>query len=388
MMHADQSPRHHRVLVVVPNPVGGIRTYLLNNCRRLAELGYVFTFLAPQGDAFNELKNDVKCWPDTQFIDVPVRGRRFLLWPSVRRAIIGGQFSLIHSQGLRAGVEVAFASCFRGIPNITTLHDTRHESDITGRFRWLKKRLIGWLAARADVIVAVSHDCANNHLAFFPEWKRSRCRIEVINNGVDVGPLKAGATCDLESLRAQFGWNDEMKILGYFGRLMPEKGFLVLLDTIHELARRGLAERVRLVVTKDPHGYRGEYMREVAQDPLLSTMVRFIEPVAEIGTVLPQVDILVMPSLWEACGLLAMEAMVLGVPVVGSDAIGLREVLYNTPSFSPRAGDVGALADSIVDAIANGSGERAKAFVREASIRFDNRASSQKLHELYDRICH
>ncbi len=382
--HCEQTKR---VLVVVTHPLGGIRTYLLTNVPRLSEAGYVFTFLAPEGEAFEEFKNDVKSWPGVELLGIPVRGRRFSFWPSVRRAIRTRRFSLIHSQGLRAGVETAFANYFSGIPHIITLHDTRHENDFRGRFRQIKKLLTGRLSARADIIIAVSHDCAQNHFDFFPHWKRSRCNVKVIFNGVDVALLTAAAkSYDQNTLRTWFGWNGENKILGYFGRFMPEKGFLILLDALRELNRRGIADHVRLVAAKDPHGYRGEYMREVERDDVLSQMVRFIEPVPDIVAVLPQIDVLVMPSLWEACGLLAMEAMVLGVPVVGSDAIGLREVLQGSPSLTPPAGDAKALASAIEEALGSRSRQRAEEFAPEAGIRFDNRASTEKLRQIYEAI--
>ncbi|TSA39781.1 glycosyltransferase family 1 protein [archaeon] len=381
------SVKEKRILVVVANPLGGIRSYLLYNARRLLESGYVFTFLSPEGEAFDSFKNDVASWPGVELLGVPVRGRRFSFWPSVRRAIRSGRFSLIHSQGLRAGVEVAFANYLRGIPHVITLHDTRHDNDFKGRFRWIKRYLAGRLSARAHVIIAVSNDCAQNHLAFFPEWRRSHCKIDVIYNGVDVERLTAAAKLrSHKTLRAEFGWADEIRILGYFGRFMPEKGFSVLLDALRELAHQGCADRVRLVAAKDPYGYGREYMHEVAQDDVLSPMVRFIDPVSEIASILPQVDVVVVPSLREAYGLVAAEAMVLGVPVVGSNAIGLREVLSGTPSLSPPAGDARALALALEQAVCSRSKQQAEAYATEACSRFDNRVAAQKLLGLYEAL--
>jgi glycosyltransferase involved in cell wall biosynthesis len=246
--------------------------------------------------------------------------------------------------------------------------------------KWLKKRVAGRLTSRADVIVPVSHDCAQNHLQHFPEWKRGRCRVDVILNGVDVTRLKrVAATVDRDALRGNLGFSSDVTVLGFFGRFMPQKGFLVLLDTLRELARRGCADRVRLVAAKDSHGYRDEYMREVKRDDVLSRMVRFVEPVS-------QIDVVVMPSLWEAYGLLAAEAMVLGIPVVGSDAIGLREVLHDTPSLAPSAGDAQALASALQKAMGARSRQKADDFTAEARIRFDNRASAEKLLRVYEAI--
>ncbi len=385
-MGTNCQTKQRRILVVVTNPLGGIRTYLLTNVPRLAESGYVFTFLAPEGEALEEFKKDIEVWPGVELLGVPLRGRRFSLRPSVRRALRTGQFSLIHSQGLRAGAETAFANIGIGVPHVVTLHDVIvPQNDIPGRLKWLKKRLIGRLTSRADVIVPVSRDCAKNHLKHFPEWKRGRCRIEVILNGVDVERLtEVAETVDRSALRNEFGFPDDMRVLGFFGRFMPQKGFFVLLDALRELARRGYADRVRLVATKDPHGYRGEYMREVERDDVLSRLVRFIEPVPDIAAVLPQIDVLVMPSLWEACPLLPMEAMVLGVPVVGSDAIGLREVLHDTPSLAPPAGDANALAEALCKAINSPWNAEARTYQPLAKQRFDVTKSASHLRRLFD----
>jgi len=386
-MRTNQT-KPRRVLVVVANPLGGVRTYLLYNCRRLAESNYAFTFLAPAGEAFDAFKNDVKSLPGVECIGVPVRGRRYFLWPTIRRCLRTRRFSLVHSQGLRSGTETAFANLGLGLSHVITLHDVIvPRNDVPGRLKWLKKRVIGRLASRADAIVPVSQDCAENHLSHFSELKRGRCRIQVILNGVDVQQItRVGDAVDRKALRKKLRFADDVTILGFFGRFMPQKGFLLLLQALRELIRSGHGDRVRLVAAKDPHGYRGEYIREVAQDPLLSTIVRFIAPVTEIATVLPQIDILVTPSLWEACPLLPMEAMILGIPVVGSDAIGLREVLRDTPSLAPPAGDSQALASAILEATDASHRQLAERYVNTARTEFDVTRSVQSLLLLFDEL--
>jgi len=61
--------------------------------------------------------------------------------------------------------------------------------------------------------------------------------------------------------------------------------------------------------------------------------------------------LLVIPSLWEASPLQPMEAMAAGIPVLGTDCIGLREVLADTPSRMVRAADPAALADGLRTAL-------------------------------------
>ena len=383
MRHPDKNPR---ILVAVTHPLGGIRTYLMSNVPYLVEAGYSFTFLAPEGEALEQFKKDTKDWRDAEIIGVPVRNGKFRLCPSVRLALRTRRFSLVHSQGLRAGVEVALANLGVGVPHAITLHDVIvPQNDVPGRLKWLKKRVSGWLTRRADAIIAVSEDCAQNHFQHFPEWNAGPCRIEVILNGVNVDQLRnVAAKADRNALRADLGFPADATILGFFGRFMPQKGFLVLLDALRELAQRGCADRVRLVAIKDPHGYRGEYMREVERDSTLAKMVCFIEPVSNIAVLLPQIDVLVMPSLWEAYGLLAAEAMTLGVQVVGSDAIGLREVLRGTPSLAPRAGDAGSLADALHKAILSPWNAEAAAYQAAAGRYFDIAESASRLRRVLE----
>lgn len=377
-----------RVLVVVNHPLGGIRTYLLNNLAEIAKSGYTYTFMAPTGGAFEDFKTDVRDWPGVDFIDIPVRNRKHSISRAVWRALKTRRFDLIHSQGLRAGTETALPNLWFHVPHIMTLHDVIvPQNDMPGRLKWLKQFITGRLTKRIDVIVPVSNDCAENHLQKFPCWRHGPCKIEVIQNGVDLSRLCAQAEpgSATTSLRTQIGINGDSFLAGFFGRFMPQKGFLVLLDALKIIAARGYGDKFRLVATNDPYGYGREYHRVIDNDPELRKMVHFIEPVTDIGSVLPQVDLLVMPSLWEACPLLPMEAMVLGVPVIGSDAIGLREVLANTPALSPEAGNAMTLADAIVASIDLPIKQSAKDFHAPAVRRFDNLQRTLQLQDIYRR---
>ena len=112
----------------------------------------------------------------------------------------------------------------------------------------------------------------------------------------------------------------------------------------------------------------------------------FVHRPFEIWPVLRQLDLVVMPSLWEAWPLLPMEAMVAGVPVLGSDCIGLREVLKDTPSRTVPANDPAALAAGLRAALDEPWTEAARNFAAEARSRFDNAHSVRHLIELFDAL--
>ena len=379
------SDNKKRVLVPVTNPLGGIRTYMMYNLKPICEQGFHFTFLSKEGPTFEAFQQDVADWPGVDFIRVPKDGS---CWKTVHAALKTKRFSLIHSQGLRAGTEAALANFFAKIPHLITLHDVIvPQNDIPGKFKWLKKKISGFFTRRATCIIPVSHDCAENHLKHFPCWKNGPCKIETISNGINVKGLlesrDAFRHSGYQNLRQEHSLPDDVVLGGFFGRFMPQKGFKYLLEALSELARRGYQDRFRLFATKDHYGYRNETIRSVAERPEVAPMVRFIEPVADIAPILSQMDVLVMPSLWEACPILPMEAMVLGIPVIGSDAIGLREVLNETPSVATPKENAVALADAIESFIHSSFFEQAKSFEESARLKFDVKIAVEKLLKMY-----
>lgn len=385
-----------RILIVAANPLGGIRTYMLYNFRPMQEAGHRFTFVAPAGEPFEIFKRDLAGWEGVEFVDSNASATFGSIAAAVRRVLRtrDREIGLIHSQGLRAGTESSLGNLLTGRPHFITLHDVIvPENDLPGRFKAIKRKVIGELTRRATVIIPVSKDCATNHLELFPCWRRGPCRIHPILNGIDTARLcasrdrveKEGNNLPANRRREDLKIEKNIVLGGFFGRLMPQKGFLPLLDACRELHRRGLGKRFHLLAANDPHGLNREYVGAVEQSPELASMVTWIDPVADIAPLFAQVDLLVMPSLWEACGLLAMEAMVLGVPVVGSDCIGLREVLHDTPALTPTAGDFRALADSLERFIREQEGltQAARTFATTARERFDIAESLHALRLLY-----
>ncbi|MDR0390905.1 MAG: glycosyltransferase family 4 protein [Planctomycetaceae bacterium] len=387
----------NRVLIPVSHPLGGIRTYMLYNLRGLHDAGYCFTFLSEVGVAFNSFQNDVASWSGTEFINVTKNAGSIGVIKAIRRVLSERSFSFIHSQGLKAGTEAAIANLFKRVPHIITLHDVIiPQNDIPGRFKSFKKFIISRATKRASVIIPVSYDCEQNHVQNFPAWKNGKVRIETIINGIDIerldnsrnifeSALSSGQVVR-SSFRDRFNIGSDVVIGGFFGRFMPQKGFDILLDALLILARNGYRDRFRLIATKDANGYLNETINAAMNDSQVASMVNFIDSVSDIVPVLLQVDVMVMPSRWEACGLLAMESLVLGVPVIGSDCIGLREVLRGTPSMVAGSENAAELADNIIKFIEKPTNNYAKNYIPEAKKRFNINDAVKKLLQIYNSI--
>jgi glycosyltransferase involved in cell wall biosynthesis len=370
-----------RVLTVVRWPVGGIRTHVLYNYPDAAAEGYRFTFVGPADGTFDTFAVSLKGLPGCEFVGAPVHGARCRMTGTVRRLLRTGHFGLIHSHGLTAAMQAAAANFGIGVPHAATVHDPLRPEQFPGFRGRFKSGMMGRLLRRLDTVVCPGQDIRANLLEYLPALRRDR--LVVIPNGIDTDRFAANGL-PADDLRCRLGLKPDVTLVGFLGRFMVQKGFLPLLGVLERLVREQPARPFHLVAVGSgdfEREYRAEIERRGLRDHV--SMLGFV---MDARPVLRQLDLLVVPSLWEASPLLPMEAMAAGVPVLGTDCIGLREVLHDTPSRVVRAGCVDELHRGLRDALAEPWTELARAFARAARIRFDNRPSARLLVELFGEL--
>jgi glycosyltransferase involved in cell wall biosynthesis len=161
---------------------------------------------------------------------------------------------------------------------------------------------------------------------------------------------------------------------------MAQKGFRYLVDAIETLRQHPGLPRKPLVLTFGDGGFIQEEMQAI-KDRRLNEYFRFMPFAPNVAGTIKGLDVVAMPSLWEACPLQPMEALVCGRPLIGTDCIGLREVLRSTPAriVSPRDG--AALARAIMDEMEHPSTLELSVFKKEAAVRFDVKRQSSELEK-------
>ncbi|HLN31097.1 MAG TPA: glycosyltransferase family 4 protein [Gemmataceae bacterium] len=366
-----------RVLVVIRWPVGGIRTYILYNYPLLIEAGYRFTFLGPGDPTFRSFAQELRSWPGTEFVEAPVAGKQCDLRRTVRSQLRSGRYALMHSHGFTAGVKSVLGSLGLNVPHVVTSHDVVRTEQFPGMMGRPKRWVLGYLLGWANLLISVSQDAHENLLEFLPTIRWGLCRFVVIKHGIDLESLRDSSSEQTIDLRERLGIGKSACLIGFLGRFMEQKGFLPLLSAIKILDARPCGSDWHVVAVGNGD-YRREYQAE-AQRLQVTDRLTFLDFVRNPGGILRQLDLLVMPSLWEAAGMLAMEAMLLGVPVLGSDCIGLREVLRGSPSVMTPAGNVESLAKALCQAVESPWREKALAYIPEAQVRFDARRSAREL---------
>ncbi|MGH7146281.1 MAG: glycosyltransferase family 4 protein [Nitrospiraceae bacterium] len=376
-----------RVLTVIRHPVGGIRTYLKYTYGNLNRDQYQFTILTVDDEEGKLIEDDLK---DLSVEVIRTRGQWRILgiiW-NVFRLCGLSRVDVIHSQGLTAGMLALFGNWFGTVPHIITLHDVFREEQFQGWRGEVKKRILGMALNWADVIHCVGEDVRRNLLEFLPALAKKEGKCVVITNGIAMRRAGDGATDYRRVLRQELGLSQETVIFGFFGRFMPQKGFTYLIDAIEALAmeRNGIGAFKVLAVND------GAFIREykaLIREKGLEEYFVFYGFTAEIDRLFLGVDAVVMPSLWEACPLVPMEALVLGCPVVATACIGLKEVLKDTPAViigqirDPRAivtalrhlmDNIDKIREQVVD------------FMPRAAELFDVTRTARELHELFSKV--
>ncbi|MED1947418.1 MULTISPECIES: 1,4-alpha-glucan branching protein domain-containing protein [Brevibacillus] len=146
-------------------------------------------------------------------------------------------------------------------------------------------------------------------------------QLRVIHNGVDLIPLP---DVNREQLRQELAIGDG-PVLFFVGRLVQEKGVHLLLEAIARL--RDEFPHARLLIAG--RGPMQEEWKQLVHQMGLTEQVRFLGFVDDgrRNELFALADVAVFPSLYEPFGIVALEAMALGTPVLVADTGGLREIV-------------------------------------------------------------
>ena len=395
MTHRNKSGQLRRVLAVVRHPVGGVRTHITYTYPLLMRAGYRFTFIIPEGGPSVPFRESVADWDGAEVIEVPYADRKYQkpkFRLAIRRLLREQRFSFIHSHGMQAAIPSLLANLGIGLPHMMTSHDVFSHVRLSSTVGRLKRIALQELLRRLDVLVAVSEDTRDDHLKHLPGLKKGPCRVVVIPNGVDLTrySLADGQSHRLPappppSCRQQLGIPPDAFLLGFLGRFMEQKGFLVLVDALCRMMRQPPSKKFHLLAVGS-FDYRAEYAAIVAEKPELTGLVTFIDQVPQAGPILRELDLLVMPSLWEACPLLPMEAMLMGTPILGTDCLGLREVLRGSSALTVPPGNPEVLCIQLRRAVDTRLKQDAVDYVPIARKRFDVCHTGKALLDVYEQL--
>jgi glycosyltransferase involved in cell wall biosynthesis len=263
--------------------------------------------------------------------------------PLALRRLVGllkdREFDIVHSHLFRADIYAGLAVARLG-ERRPLLVSTRHNDD-----RFFLNPFVGivhyLVSARQDLIIAIS-----DHIARFTVARgvRHPGRVRRVYHGIEP-PLTRALERDGQRIRRELGIAPDAFVVGNVGRLALQKGQRHLIAAMPLLLER--VPRAQAVIAGS--GDLEEFLRDLADDLRVTERVHVLGPRKDVQALMHAMDVFVMPSIWEGFGLVLLEAMAAGRPIVASRVATIPEVVVDgeTGLLLP-AGDPLALAEALV----------------------------------------
>jgi glycosyltransferase involved in cell wall biosynthesis len=265
--------------------------------------------------------------------------------PRLRSQIEREQYDLVHFHTKRAHTLSLWLPRGAGRPKYVV---TRR-MDYPEKRNWYTRRLYN---QRVDGVVAISKTI----VSLLTDAGVDGRKIRLIHSGIDAGRFSDAAN--------RSSTHAGETVVGCLGVLEARKGHRYLLEAASLLKSRGLKARY---VIGGEGSLRAELEKQTASNGL-SENTQFVGFVSDAPGFLADIDIFVMPSLYEGLGVAALEAMAAGKAVIASRVGGLAEsVVDGETGLLVSAQDGAALADAIAQLI--GEPERAREMGRSGRAR-------------------
>jgi len=234
---------------------------------------------------------------------------------------------LVHSHTWYANAAGQLAQMLHDIPHVVTAHSLEplrpwKAEQLGGGYtvsRWIEQGAF----ESADAVVAVSDGMRRDILRCYPALDETR--VTVIHNGIDLDRWRR--VDDPEAVRA-LGIDPDRPSVVFVGRITRQKGLPYLLA-----AARRLPPEVQLVLcagAPDTPQILDEVRAGVASLQEERSGIVWIDQmlgIHDLSAVLSSATTFVCPSVYEPLGIVNLEAMACGAPVVGTATGGIPEVV-------------------------------------------------------------
>ncbi len=171
---------------------------------------------------------------------------------------------------------------------------------------------------RADAVIVPSYGQAVRLQKVVPPE-----RLHVIYHGIDAAAFAQSAGNTRPLVRKRYGVADNEQVIAVFGRLEPVKGHADLL----EAARLMLRVRSGLHFWIVGEGSLDKTLQRQARTLGIAGAVRFLGYRHDVAALMAASDLIVLPSRHESFGIVLIEAMSLGKPIIASAVGGISEVI-------------------------------------------------------------
>ena len=340
-----------------PHVVGGLGKHVCELAEHLVKEGIEIYIVTPgyPGSPGQEVINGVKIIraPLYQvnplgFVDSVLQSNLGLVEAGAALLNRVGGFSLIHAHDWLVGFAAKTLKHSFKLPLLTTIHATEQ-----GRNRGIHNELQNYIHNAEWLLTyeAWKIVCCSQHMKEEVErvFALPQDKIVILPNGVDTKKYEEKE--ELGDFRNNYAASQE-KIVLFVGRLVHEKGAHILLEAFPGILA-ATPEAKLIIVGK---GGEKAALEEKAKQLGISHKVYFTGYLADqdLLRLYKCADVAVFPSLYEPFGIVALEAMASGTPVIISDTGGLKEIIVDgLEGLKVYPGDSWTLREKIINVLQN-----------------------------------
>jgi L-malate glycosyltransferase len=265
--------------------------------------------------------------------------------PEFFQALLNEKFDIIHAHEFfsPSSFYSSLVSVIRRTPLVITQHnDHLPLSFISKNLYYADAITIGQLSLKqAKKIIALT-TAIKNHLLFFGA---ANYKIQIIPNAVDTTRFRPS-----EQNLLKDKWNLSSPIVLYVGRFSTVKGIKTLLKAFPTVIEAFPEVKLMLVgggpLEPEIKEYEKHFSGHIYSLPFIPNDV--------MPNIYPGCDIVVLPSLEERFGNVALEAMACGKPVVGSGIGGMLDtIVHEQTGLHVQPGNIKQLSDSLIRLLRN-----------------------------------
>lgn len=332
------------LLVEGAHELGGQARHVYDLAKGLAERGYEITVACARQEAIFRLeKVGIPC------VKLPFG------WPldplstaSLVRLIRTSRYDIVHSHGVRAGLQARTAARFAGGCRVVhTIHNMAEDvapgHGLCGMAaRRVYRSVDSWLGNNTDRIITVSEELR----------RRTVCKIippnkvVTIHSGLDLAEYERPVSAT--EGRRRLGLPLGCKVVGTVARFTKQKSF----DDLLHAARIVCGEREDVCFVLVGDGPDHVRIKQMAQELGIGHKVFFPGYVNGTAKILPGFDVFALSSLWEGHPLSVLEAMAAGLSVVATRVNGITEtVLHGETGYIVPVGDPGSMAERLLEVL-------------------------------------
>ncbi len=250
---------------------------------------------------------------------------------AIRNFICEREVGILHTHGYKADIYGYRAAKSTRAGLVATTHSWPGKSCILRQYALLDRVILRWF----DHVCAVSNKVADVLRRFHVPNEI----ITVVENGIDIGQFSGGRPV----LREELGLR-ENPLVGFVGRLAPEKGLEYLLRAAAGVLNTLPAAKVILA----GDGPKRSALEKLARQLGIEKSVIFLGRRSDLASIYASFDVFVLPSLSEGMPLAVLEAMAAKKPVVATRVGAIPKMVKDQQTgLLVDAGDITGLQSAI-----------------------------------------